>query len=251
LVGDPGRLRQVLTNLVGNAIKFTETGEVVVTAEEEAEGPDGVRLHFKVKDTGIGIPKGALEKIFQSFSQADGSTTRKHGGTGLGLTISTRLVEKMQGKIWVESQMGQGSTFHFTVRLGLQDNHLEQASPAQPEQLRNIPALIVDDNFTNQRVLQAMLTRWGMKATAVESGAMALKALEIAANAGHPFQLIIIDGQMPIADGFTVAEQIKRAPEAENVTIIMLTSAGYPGDAARCRALGIAAYLVKPVGQQE
>jgi two-component system sensor histidine kinase/response regulator len=251
LVGDPGRLRQVLTNMIGNAIKFTDSGEVVVTIEEESEAEDGIRLHFKVQDTGIGIPKEAQEKIFQSFSQADGSTTRKYGGTGLGLTISTKLVEQMDGRIWVESTVGQGSTFHFTVRLGIQKSPKEIVSQPRPEELRNISVLIVDDNSTNRRVLKTMLTQWGMKATDVESGTLALQAMEIAATQGHPFQLVLLDGQMPVHDGFTVAEQIKKLTGHLAPTIMMLTSAGYPGDAMRCRALGIAAYLVKPVGQFE
>jgi PAS domain S-box-containing protein len=251
LVGDPGRLRQVLTNMIGNAIKFTDSGEVVLTIEEESEAQDGIRLHFKVQDTGIGIPKEAQEKIFQSFSQADGSTTRKYGGTGLGLTISTKLVEQMDGRIWVESTLGQGSTFHFTVRLGIQESPEEIVSQPRPEELRNISVLIVDDNSTNRRVLKAMLAQWGMKATDVESGTVALQATEIAATHGQPFQLVLLDGQMPVHDGFTVAEQIKKLTGDLCPTIMMLTSAGYPGDAARCRALGIAAYLVKPIGQFE
>jgi PAS domain S-box-containing protein len=250
VVGDPGRLRQIVTNLVSNAIKFTEKGEVVVSVEEEAEGPEGLRLHFKVQDTGIGIPKDSLAKVFQAFSQADGSTTRKYGGTGLGLTISTKLVEQMRGKLWVESVAGQGSTFHFTVHLGMQ-TVARQAVPAPPDQLRGVAALIVDDNFTNRRILTAALARWGMKVTTAENGTVALQALQSAAAEGKPFKLILLDGQMPVADGFVVAEQIRKIPGASDLTIMMLTSAGYPGEAARCRELGIDGYLVKPIGHAE
>jgi two-component system sensor histidine kinase/response regulator len=251
LVGDPGRLRQILTNLVGNAIKFTETGEVVVTVERAAEDQGGVCLHFKVRDTGIGIPQHVQEKIFQSFSQADSSTTRKYGGTGLGLSISSRLVEQMQGRIWVESEAGQGSTFHFTVRLGLLKGASTQAALASPGQFEAVSVLVMDDNVTNRRVLKTMLGGWGMLVTAVENGSHALQAVEAAVKDGRPHQLILLNGKMATDDGFAVAEQIKTISGATDAIIMMLSSSGYPGDAARCRALGIAAYLVKPIGQEE
>jgi PAS domain S-box-containing protein len=251
LIGDPGRIRQILVNLVGNAIKFTEKGEVFITVEEESHEDAVSCLHFMIKDTGVGIPKEKQGKVFEAFSQADGSMARKYGGTGLGLTICTRLVAMMGGAIWVESELGQGSTFHFTVRVSGQDGSAQRSAPLQPEQLRNLHALIVDDNFTNRKVLTGMLTRWGMKPTAVEGGRAALQALEVAKSTGRPFPLILLDGQMPEMDGFTLAERIKKDPELVGATIMMLTSAGHLGDAARCRELGISAYLVKPIRQGE
>jgi CheY-like chemotaxis protein len=204
-----------------------------------------------VKDTGVGIPPDVQERIFEAFSQADGSMARKYGGTGLGLTISTRLVALMGGRIWVESQAGEGSTFHFTFRLAVQDTSSLNSVSLQPEQLRNLHALIVDDNFTNRKVLNGMLTRWGMKPTAVEGGRAALQALEVAKSTGRPFPLILLDGQMPEMDGFALAERIKKDPDLVGASIMMLTSAGHLGDAARCRELGISAYLVKPIRQGE
>jgi signal transduction histidine kinase/DNA-binding response OmpR family regulator len=251
LLGDPGRIRQILVNLVGNAIKFTEHGEIFVCVDEQSPGSATTVLHFAVKDTGIGIPVEKQEKIFDAFSQADGSMTRKYGGTGLGLTICVRLVEMMGGRVWLESQPGQGSTFHFTVHLAVQDTASARPIPLQSEQLRDLHALIVDDNFTNRRVLHGMLTRWGMRPTSVEGGLAALQALEIAKSTGHPFPLILLDGQMPDMDGFALAEQIQKDPGLLAVTIMMLTSAGHLGDAARCRELGISAYLVKPIRQTE
>jgi len=251
LLGDPGRIRQILVNLVGNAIKFTEHGEIFVGVDEQSPGSATTVLHFTVRDTGVGIPVENQEKIFDAFSQADGSMTRKYGGTGLGLTISMRLVEMMGGRIWLESHPGHGSTFHFTVQLAVQDTASARPIPLQPEQLRDLHALIVDDNFTNRRVLHGMLSRWGMRPTSVEGGRAALQALEIAKSTGHPFPLILLDGQMPDMDGFALAEEIQKDPGLLAVTIMMLTSAGHLGDAARCRELGISAYLVKPIRQTE
>jgi two-component system, sensor histidine kinase and response regulator len=250
LLGDPSRIRQILINLVGNSIKFTERGEVFVTVTSESDDTSTARLHFAVRDTGVGIPLEKQAKIFEAFSQADGSMARKYGGTGLGLTICTRLVSMMGGQIWVESQPGQGSTFHFTLRLAIQDAPARRP-PLNPEQLRDMHALIVDDNSTNRRVLHGMLTRWGMKPTAVDGGRTALQALEIAKSTGHPFPLIVLDGQMPEMDGFALAEEIKKDPDLVGATIMMLTSAGQLGDAVRCRELGISCYLVKPIRQGE
>ena len=251
LLGDPGRIRQILVNLVGNAIKFTERGEILVSVEEEEAGADFSILHFQVRDTGTGIPADQQKKIFEAFSQADGSMARRHGGTGLGLTICVRLVELMGGQIWVESESGRGSTFHFTLRQGLQQHPANHAIGMAPEELRDLSVLVVDDNFTNRRVLQGMLNRWGMRPTAVDGGRPALQALELAKNIGHPFPLILLDGQMPEMDGFTLAEHIQKNPSLAGATIMMLTSAGHLGDAARCRQLGISAYLVKPIRQGE
>jgi len=251
ILGDPGRIRQILINLIGNAIKFTQNGEILVTVVDESDEAAVACLHFAVKDTGVGIPADKQEKIFDAFSQADGSMARRYGGTGLGLTICTRLVKLMDGKIWVESQLNQGSTFHFTLRLAVQDSPSLPSDPLQPEQLRDLHALIVDDNFTNRRVLSGILTRWGVKPTAVEGGRAALQALEVAKSLGHPFPLILLDGEMPDMDGFTLAERIKKDLDLIGATIMMLTSAGHLGDAARCRELGISAYLVKPIRQGE
>src|SRR5579859_234343 len=250
LLGDPGRIRQILINLVGNAIKFTERGEILVSVDEPSPGSATTALHFAVKDTGVGVPIEKQKTIFDAFSQADGSMTRKYGGSGLGLTICVRLAEMMGGRVWLESQPGQGSTFHFSLQLAVQDRSVRPA-PLQPEQLRDLHALIVDDNFTNRRVLHGMLTRWGMRPTSVDGGKAALQALEIAKSTGHPFPLMLLDGQMPDMDGFALAEQIQKDPGLLAVTIMMLTSAGHLGDAARCRDLGISAYLVKPVRQTE
>ena len=251
LVGDPGRIRQIVVNLVGNSIKFTEHGEIFVTVEQEDETPGSVRLHFAIKDTGVGIPADKQSTIFEAFSQADGSMARRYGGTGLGLTICTRLVGLMDGRIWVESEPAKGSTFHFLISLKVQPAPALRAKPLNPAYLRDLHALIVDDSFTNRRVLHGMLSRWGMKPTAVDGGRAALEAIEVAENAGHPFPLILLDGQMPEMDGFTLAEHIQKDLQLVNATIMMLTSAGHLGDAARCRELGISAYLVKPIRQGE
>ena len=251
LLGDPGRIRQILVNLIGNAIKFTEHGEIFVCVDELSPGSATTSLHFAIKDTGVGIPADQQEKIFEAFSQVDGSMTRKYGGTGLGLSICVRLVKMMGGRVWLESHPGQGSTFHFTAQLAVQDTAFARPIPLQPAQLRDLHMLIVDDNFTNRRVLHGMLTRWGMRPTAVEGGRAALQALEIANSTGHPFPLILLDGQMPDMDGFALAEQIQKDPSLVAVTIMMLTSAGHLGDAARCRELGISAYLVKPIRQTQ
>jgi signal transduction histidine kinase/CheY-like chemotaxis protein len=251
VLGDPGRIRQIIVNLVGNSIKFTERGEILLSVTQEEETPGAVSLHFAVKDTGVGIPADKQQRVFEAFSQADGTMARKYGGTGLGLTICTRLVGMMGGRIWVESQLGQGSTFHFTIRLAIQSAPSARLTLVQPEELLNLPVLIVDDNFTNRRVLHGMLNRWGMRPTAVEGGRAALQALEIAKSTGRAFPLILLDGQMPEMDGFTLAEIIQKDPELVGAAIMMLTSAGHVGDAARCRELGISAYLVKPVRQGE
>jgi signal transduction histidine kinase/CheY-like chemotaxis protein len=256
LLGDPGRVRQILINLIGNAVKFTEKGEILVKVDEEQpadrhEAPDTACLHFAVRDTGVGIPASKQQKIFEAFSQADSSTTRKYGGTGLGLTICSRLVELMGGRIWVESESEQGSAFHFTLRLAVQNTPGARPRPLQPEELREVPVLVVDDNFTNRQLLSAMLSRWGMRPMAVDGGRLALEALEFARHAGHPFSLVLLDCHMPEMDGFVVAKQIRDKPELNSTTLMMLTSGGSPGDGARCRELGISAYLNKPIRQAE
>jgi len=250
LLGDPGRLRQILVNLVGNAIKFTQHGEVLVTIENRSQDARGVELHFKVKDTGIGIPPEKQGLLFKAFSQADSSTTRKYGGTGLGLAISARLVELMAGKMWVESSEEKGSTFHFTARFAVAEGKAQLASPALAAELQGLSVLVVDDNETNRRILCEMTRGWGMRPCAAESGAIALPALKTAQQNGDPFRVILIDGQMPVMDGFELAEkmQIKAARNAglAGAAVLMLTSGGQPGEAKRCRRLGISAYLLKP-----
>jgi PAS domain S-box-containing protein len=250
LIGDPGRLRQIILNLVGNAIKFTAQGEVVVQVEVDSRSDDHVVLHFSVRDTGIGIPPQKQQVIFGPFEQADGSTTRRYGGAGLGLAITSRLVKLMEGSIWVESVSGQGSTFHFTARFGLGRN-VSAARWAEFARLRNLPALVVDDNLTNRHILVEVLKRWKMLPTEADGGQRALELLEQSKRARNPYAVILLDSQMQDMDGFAVAEFVKRDPELAEVVILMLTSGGQLGDAARCRQLGIAAYLTKPVKQSE
>jgi CheY-like chemotaxis protein len=251
LVGDPGRLRQIIVNLIGNAIKFTEQGEVVLHVETESRTQDDIRLHFTVADTGIGIPAEKQTSIFAAFNQADGSMTRKYGGTGLGLSISSRLLELMGGRIWVESEVGQGSRFHFVVRFGLQKVAARTIVPRDPMTLRDMRVLVADDNATNRQILLRMLENWHMIPTAVDSGAKAIVTLREARGIGRTYPLILLDAQMPDMDGFALAEIIKRNPDWRTATVMMLSSAGQRGDAVRCRELGVAAYLTKPVRQGE
>jgi CheY-like chemotaxis protein len=250
--GDPNRLRQIVVNLVGNAIKFTSQGEVAVGVRAlDIEGEERL-LQFTVSDTGIGIPPEKQDVIFEPFSQADASTTRKYGGTGLGLTISTRLVGMMGGKIWVESEPGRGTRFHFTARLGVADAQaIKVGTIAPPEMLRGVKVLVVDDNRTNRGILEGMLKRWEMNPTPVEGGEEALEQLSLAREAGDPYGLILTDMHMPKMDGFGLVERIRQRPQLATATIMMLTSAGHRGDAARCQDLGVAAYLLKPIRQSE
>ena len=250
LLGDPGRLRQVLINLVGNALKFTDKGEVNVRVAQGRAEQDCACLHFSVQDTGVGIPADKQSAIFESFTQAEGSNGRHYGGTGLGLTISKRLVEMMGGCIWVESAPGQGSTFHFTVRLGVAES-CEPTWPALPSTLADVRVLVVDDNATNRRILEEMLWGWRMRPTLAEGAHAALSLLEQAADAGTSFSLVLTDVNMPEMDGFDLVEEIRRHTQLSDTTIVMLTSAGQRGDAARCRQLGVAAYLTKPIGESE
>ncbi len=251
LMGDPTRLRQIVVNLVGNAIKFTATGEVVLRVERGEETESETMLHFSVHDTGPGIPLEKQRAIFEAFTQADGSMTRMHGGTGLGLTISKRLVEIMGGRIWVESELGLGSTFHFLARFPLSKGSPVTCDPVRAEMLRDLPALIVDDNATNRRILEEMVISWRMKPQSVEGGSQALVSLAEAEALGKPFAVILLDAQMPGMDGFAVARAIKQDPTLREKTIIMLTSAGVRGDAVRCRELGIRAYLNKPIKRSD
>jgi CheY-like chemotaxis protein len=217
----------------------------------ESATPGNVCLHFSVRDTGVGIPASKQQKIFEAFSQADDSTTRKYGGTGLGLTISMRLVAMMGGRVWVESELGQGSTFHFTAHLAVGEAPLPKPVPLQQEKLRGLPVLVVDDNSTNRRVLTGLLSRWGMRPTACDGGRDALVELQRAKAAGRPFPLVLLDSQMPEIDGFALAKEIQSHPDLAGATIMMLTSADQMGDAVRSRKFGISAHLVKPVNQAE
>ena len=250
--GDSSRLGQVVLNLVGNAIKFTHEGEVALKVEVVERDGDDCVLHLTVSDTGIGIPAEKHALIFDPFAQADTSTTRKYGGTGLGLSISTRLIHLMGGKIWLESEVGKGSRFHFTTRLELVDvKETEVGTPAPAEILRDVKVLVIDDNQTNRRILDGMLKRWEMKPALVEGGEQALLELQAAKEAGEPYGLILLDMHMPEMDGFQFVERVRRRPELSTATIMMLTSAGHRGDAERCKALGISAYLLKPIRQSE
>jgi two-component system, sensor histidine kinase and response regulator len=251
LCGDPVRLRQVVLNLVGNALKFTERGEIVIRACVESVSGQDLSLHFSIRDTGIGIQRAKLGSIFESFTQADGSMNRKYGGTGLGLTISARLVAMMGGRIWVESEIGKGSTFHFTSRYRLISHDEHRAEAPAVIAWNSLPVLVVDDNETNRRILFEMLQHWGMKPTLAESGKSALVALHAVKDMPSPFPLILVDAHMPEMDGFALTERIVAMPELRNSSVIMLTSAGEPRDAQKCRELGLAGYLTKPVGQSE
>lgn len=251
VIGDSVRLRQVLINLVGNAIKFTDRGEVVVEAEVESQSETELWLHFKVRDTGPGIPEEKQQSIFEAFVQADTSTTRKYGGTGLGLTITARLVELMGGRIWVESIVGRGSTFHFTARFGVSQSTLSSPPEVAPENVRGLPVLVVDDNATNRRIIQELLEQMQMTVTLVDCGAAAMTAIEGNWRQGEPFALVILDAHMPEIDGFMVGEWLQKHPDRVTSILMMLTSGGRNGDAARCRQLGFAAYLNKPVRRAE
>ncbi|MGB6946925.1 MAG: response regulator [Bryobacteraceae bacterium] len=248
VVGDPVRIRQVIVNLLGNAIKFTQSGEVALEVELEESTGEQVELHFVIRDTGIGIAPEKQQLIFDAFSQADGSMTREYGGTGLGLTISTRLVEAMQGRIWVDSTPGRGSSFHCTARFGA-------AGDASPAEDANIPAglsvLVVDDNATNRRILTDVLRRWGTRPASAASGLEALSMTERAFRAGDPFALIITDVHMPQMDGFKLAEMLQQSPYRAKALVLMLTSGERPGDIDRARRLGVTSYLLKPVRKDE
>jgi signal transduction histidine kinase/DNA-binding response OmpR family regulator len=250
LVGDPGRLRQVLMNLLGNAIKFTEHGEVVLHVEPAMHDGESVSLHFAVSDTGIGIPPEQQGRIFDSFSQADSSTTRRYGGSGLGLTIAARLVELMGGTVWVESAVGQGSTFHFTARFRLWTGQACAAAGRPHGALHGLRVLVVDDNATNRRILKEVLDGWKMRPTVVDGGEAALAALREATRTGTPYGLMVLDSHMPGMDGLTMIERMRGEPGLEHPTVILLSS-GDQRDSARCAALGVSHHATKPVTQSE
>ncbi len=247
VIGDGGRLRQVLLNILGNAIKFTQQGEVILYVQVESQKSNQLNLHFVIRDTGIGISSENLAKIFEAFEQADTSSTRHFGGTGLGLTISSHLVEMMDGRIWVESVPGHGSKFHFTSSFGISNTSLKPI--LNLEALKGKRALIVDDNETNRHILRETLSSWHMKTIMADSGPAALLQLHQAAREGLKFDLLVLDSQMPGMDGFEVLERVRADPELSAGTVMMLTSADRPEDTGRCHTLGIAAYLIKPITQ--
>jgi two-component system sensor histidine kinase/response regulator len=251
LKGDVGRLRQILVNLLGNAIKFTSQGEVVLCVKTEAVTPQEVVMHVSVRDTGVGIPLDRQKSVFEAFTQVDGSVTRTYGGTGLGLTISSQLVRLMGGQLSVESEPGMGSNFHFTANFGLVQQPTESAPLRDVVDLRDLQVLAVDDNATNRRILQEMLLGWHMAPTLMENAPEALATLRAAQQSGKPYNLLLTDVQMPVMDGFTLTEAIKKDAAIAGVIVVMLTSAGRPGDAARCRELGVAAYISKPIRRSE
>jgi CheY-like chemotaxis protein len=247
LIGDPGRLRQILLNLVSNAIKFTEQGEVDVTLQLVAATKEDVCLRFAVRDTGIGIPPDKVARIFEAFEQADNSITRTYGGTGLGLTISAKLVAMMGGSLEVESTMGVGSIFYFSARFPRSDQLPQRRAMKSLPELRGLRVLIVDDNRTNRRILHEMLIHLNMEPQCVASGAEAVQAMRDAAVEGNPFPLVLLDAMMPEMDGFAVAEKLRENRAYDGATIMMLSSADQQADIVRCRSIGIQSYLTKPV----
>ena len=256
LVGDPLRLRQILINLTDNAIKFTERGEVILKVTNESLSESKSCLHFSVADTGIGIAAEKQAVIFEAFAQADGSTTRNYGGTGLGLAIASRIVQQMGGRIWLQSALGKGTTFHFTGCFGVLPAPAPNAKDLSPTKdsrvtLDGMRVLVVDDNAINRRVLEEMLRNWRMAPTAVESAEDALKALTHALKASKPFALVLLDAMMPQDDGFGLAEKIKQRPALTGATVMMLSSAGRSADVERCDELGIAGVLTKPITRSD
>jgi len=247
VVGDPGRVRQIVVNMVANAVKFTEAGEVVLRLQRESIDGNRQLVHFTVTDTGIGIPLEKQASIFEAFTQADSSMTRRFGGTGLGLAITSQLVGLMGGRIWVTSEPGTGSVFHFTIPFEVPANSLVAPPAVAAANLHGLSVLVVDDNATNRRILHGMLTRWHMRPTLVDSGRAALEAVDEASRKGKPFSIALLDFQMPEMDGFELAGLIKQRPDLAATTIMMLSSVGQRGDSLRCKELGVAAYLTKPV----
>ncbi len=249
VVGDAARLRQVIVNLVGNAIKFTGAGEVLVEVLAGEPDKDASLLAFSVSDTGIGIPPEKQRLVFEAFAQADGSTTREYGGTGLGLAIASRIVGAMGGRLELESEPGRGSRFHFEVLLA--HGPASPARPAHGARVRGVRVLVVDDNATNRRILEETLSHWRMRPTLAAGGQEALAALERAAARGKPFPLVLLDANMPEMDGFALAERMRRRRGLARTRVLMLTSGPRPGDERRAMALGVSSYLIKPVKQSD
>ena len=247
IIGDPVRLTQIIVNLIGNAIKFTEKGEIVVHAKREIEEGGEVKLRFTVSDTGIGIPDDRQKAIFEAFTQADGSSTRKYGGTGLGLSISSQLVAMMGGQIWVKSKPGEGSTFGFTATFGFRP----RVEDSEMINLRNMPVLVVDDNVTSLRVLEELLRNWGAQPVAARDGQTALSIMQLNKANGTPFPLVLLDADMPGFTGFEVSEKMKAEGGLAGRVIIMFSSAGDLADSSRCRSFGIDASVTKPLYQGE
>ena len=250
LLGDAGRLKQIIINLLGNALKFTETGEIVLRAALDSSIGEEIRVHFGVTDTGIGIPPEKQRRIFESFAQADSSTARQYGGTGLGLTISARLADMMGGQLRVDSKVGCGSTFHFSAKFDPAPAALP-APISKSIKVNNVPVLLVDSNATSRRTTLDALINLGLNVTVAEDEVSAATSIERAIAAGEIYPLAILDMHMPLMDGFEMTKRIRRYPEASRTKLIMLSSAGQRGDALRCKELGIAAYLSKPVQQSD
>jgi len=251
VLGDSGRLRQVLINLIDNAIKFTEKGEVLLSMEEEERNQEEVSVHFVIKDTGIGIPEEKQRQIFDAFAQADGSMTRKFGGSGLGLAICNQLVELMGGKIWVESKQGAGSIFHFTCCFKVPSSEDEIISTSQLKGIEGLPVLIIDDSATNRDILTKMLTNWRAIPTAADNGEEARVLIDRAQSMGTPFAFVVMDAYMPGMDSFILAQEIKQNPNLAKSTIIMLNSAKTKGDASPWQKLGVSAFITKPIRQSD
>lgn len=250
LVGDPLRLRQVLTNLINNAIKFTEQGQVLLTIENDPEGSEPGCLRFSVSDTGIGIAPEKLDAIFESFTQGDSSTTRKYGGSGLGLSIAKRLVELMGGRIRAESQPGKGSTFAFTARFGVKASEVKPA-PSTALRLGGVRVLVVDDNATNRLILREILSRRGAEIAEADGGAAAIAEWQRARDGGKPYRLVLLDCRMPDMDGFEVARRLRNEVGNSNSIILMLTSDDLNPKLSRLHELGLDAYVVKPIKRSE
>jgi two-component system, sensor histidine kinase and response regulator len=253
LIGDPTRLRQILVNLIDNAIKFTERGDVMLRVKSESEPGEKLCLHFSITDTGIGIPTAKQARIFEVFTQADGSTTRTHGGVGLGLAIASQLVRQMGGRIWVESTMAVGTTFHFTVRLPMRPTPIAEVRHADLGRLKGVRVLVVDDNAVNRRILQAMLRNWGMLPTLVASGAAALEEMLRCVHEETPFPLVLLDGMMPEMDGFEATRQIRKAEQgtSRHIRIAAMTARAMVGDRERCLDAGMDDYFSKPLNKAE
>jgi signal transduction histidine kinase/CheY-like chemotaxis protein len=249
---DSARLRQIIVNLVGNAIKFTTHGEVTLKVENDGGQGDSRVLHFTVADTGIGIAVAQQKAIFGAFMQADTSTTRTYGGTGLGLSISASLVSMLGGEMWLNSDVGRGSEFHFTLpgRV-VQEGKSRTRAPLSADNLSDVRVLIVDDNRTNQRILEAMMKRWQVRTKSVDGGRQALTQLASAHESGESYQLVLTDMHMPEMDGFGLVEEIRRSADLSLLVVMMLTSAGHQHDVVRCRNLGIVSYLFKPIREAE